>query len=158
MKDLINKWMRDPAQIVSVRKNGTVRVSTKNSEKSLTQQQFKDECDINNIMRKYSDTGQFTHLTQKTGMYADFSNIQDYQTMLDTVRYADEAFNTLPAQIRARFRNNPGDLLEFLQDPKNEPEAIALGLAIAKPQIPTPSVPQGKKQQKQQEPSEKNDD
>lgn len=121
--------MKDPNKIVSVDKNtGRVRVYTKNTEPSLTQQQFKDECDINNIMKKYQSTGQFTHLTSRKGVYADFSQITDYQSMLHQVQYAQEAFSSLPAELRQRFRNDPGQLLAFLQDKRNYDEAIQLGL------------------------------
>lgn len=117
-----------PEQIKSTRENGTLDIGTLNTEPSLAQQQFKDECDINNIMKKYQTTGQFTHLTSATGVYADFSQITDYQEMLDTVRYAQEAFSALPAEMRLRFNNNPGELLTFLQDPNNRAEGESLGL------------------------------
>lgn len=129
--------MKDPNQIISIHKEtGRVHVATINKDPSLTQQQFKDECDINNIIKKYETTGEFTHLTRKQGQYADFSNITDYQTMLETVKYADEAFAALPAQMRLRFKNNPGDLLNFLQDKNNYDEAVKLGLI--EPKLPDP--------------------
>lgn len=126
---LKEKNMIDKNQIIEKDpKTGRVRVYTLNLEKSLTQQQYAAECDINNIMRKYETTGEFTHLTGKTGVYADFSEIKDYREMLDTVRYADEAFKALPAKMRQRFGEDPGQLLEFLQDRKNYDEAVQLGL------------------------------
>ena len=126
--------MRDPNQIVSVRPNGDIDVGTVNGEPTLTQQQFKEECDINNIMARYQNTGEFTHLTRKQGVYGDFSEIKDYQTMLQTVLEADAAFASLPAKMRLRFQNDPAQLLEFIQDPKNTEEAISLGLMEPKPQ------------------------
>lgn len=140
--------MIDKAQIITVdKKSGRVRVRTHNQEPTLTQQQFKDECDINNIIKKYENTGEFTHRTSKVGQYADFSNIQDYQTMVETVQYAQEAFSSLPATVRARFENDPGKLLEFVQDSKNYDEGVKLGIVTPKsqtdlqtqPQTPTPS-------------------
>lgn len=127
--------MIDKNQKITVNKEtGRVHVETVNKEPSMTQQQFKEECDINNIMKKYSTTGEFTHLTRKGGQYADFSEITDYQTMLDTVRYAEEAFASLPAEVRKKFSNNPGDLIAYLQDPNNREEAITLGL-VEKPKV-----------------------
>jgi len=120
--------MKDPNQIIKKRKDGSLDVGTINNEPSLTQQQYKDECDINNIMRKYQKTGEFNHLTRKEGVYGDFSDIKDYQGMLDTVLYAQKAFETLPAQVRLKFRNNPGELIDFLQDDRNYNEAVKLGL------------------------------
>lgn len=120
--------MKNFNQKTVVRKNGTLRVQSINNEPTLAQQQFKDECDINNIMKKYSTTGEFTHLTSKEGVYADFSQITDYRDMLDTVIYAQDAFNALPAEMRKRFDNDPGKLLEFIQDNKNYDEGVKLGL------------------------------
>lgn len=121
--------MHDKNQIHTSRtKTGRLRCRTQNKELTLTQQQFKDECDVNNIMRKYVTTGEFVHRTSKKGQYADFSHIKDYQEMLDTVRYAEEAFASLPAPVRSRFKNDPGELLSFIQDPKNRAEGEKLGL------------------------------
>ncbi|AXH78034.1 MAG: internal scaffolding protein [Microviridae sp.] len=120
--------MIDPVQKITKRADGRVRVQTINEEPSKTQQQFKDECDINNIVKKFSTTGEFTHLTSKEGRYADFSQITDYRDMLDTVLYAQEAFASLPADVRLRFQNNPAELLEFVQNPKNYDEGVKLGL------------------------------
>jgi len=118
-------------------KSGRIRVQTVNKEPSLTQQQFKDECDINNIVKRYNQTGEFLHLTSKQGRFADFSDITDYQTMLDTVARAQEAFASLPANVRTKFSNDPGRLLEFIQDKNNYAEGVELGLLTPKPPTPT---------------------
>lgn len=120
--------MKDPNQVITKRKDGSIDVGTRNVEPSKTQQQFKDECDINNIVKRFADTGEFRHLTSKEGTYADFSQITDYQDMLDTVIYAKNAFSSLPAEVRKRFGNDPGLLLQFLQDPNNREEGEKLGL------------------------------
>lgn len=132
--------MKDPNQRESVNPiTGRLSVETVNKEKSMTQQQFKDECDINNIMQKYVTTGEFSHATKKQGVYADFSGIRDYQQMVETVMYAQEAFDLLPAKVRSRFRNDPGELLAFLQDPNNKEEARSLGL-LADNAVPAASM------------------
>lgn len=133
--------MISPNQRITKLKNGQIHVETVNEEPTLTQQQFKDECDINNIIKRYETTGEFTHRTSKVGQYADFTQISDYQSMVNQVQYAQEAFNSLPAQVRARFKNNPGELLSFLQDPSNKDEAIKLGLIEATlPSITAPKT------------------
>ena len=58
----------------------------------------------------------------------DFSGIGDYHTALNRVIAAQDEFEALPAQIRARFNNDPAELIEFLEDDKNRPEAETLGL------------------------------
>lgn len=113
-----------------------IRVQTINAEPSMTQQQFKDEADINTIMRKYgADPVAFNALTRKGGVYADFSNLKDYQGMLQEVADAQDAFAALPAQIRARFGNDPGSLISFLGDPDNHAEGVELGLLQPKPPV-----------------------
>lgn len=121
--------MIDKSQKITTHpKTGRVHVETVNNEPSLTQQQFKDECDINNIINRFAKTGEFLHLTSKVGQYADFSGITDYHFMLNQVLDAQSAFDSLPATLRQRFSNDPGELIQFLQNPNNTEEAIKLGL------------------------------
>lgn len=115
---------------------GRICVETINTEPSMTQQQFKDECDINNIIKRYNETGEFLSKTSKQGQFADFSQIQDYQSMLTQVIHADEAFSSLPATTRLRFNNDPASLINFLQNEKNYDEGVKLGLISPKQNIP----------------------
>lgn len=114
--------------------SGRVRVATINNEPSRTQQQFKDDCDVNKIIAKYRTTGEFNHLTRKNGIYADVSNITDYQDSLNKVLSAQAAFAALPSNIRTKFGNDPSQLLNFLQDPNNYDEGVELGLFEKKPE------------------------
>lgn len=110
-----------------------VRVSTVNNEESRTQQQFKDQCDVNLIVAKYKKTGEWLHLTRKQGIYADVSEITDYHEATQKVLNAQTAFAALPSHLRNRFQNDPAQLLAFLQDPKNYDEGVSLGLFEPKP-------------------------
>jgi phage internal scaffolding protein len=96
-------------------------------EPSLAQQHFKEECDINTILQKFSVTGILPE-APLSPRYGDFSGIGDYHTALNRVIAAQEEFEGLPAQIRARFDNDPAKLIEFLDDEANRPEAETLGL------------------------------
>jgi len=60
--------------------------------------------------------------------YGDFTGIGDYHTALNRVIAAQDEFEALPAQIRARFNNDPAELIAFLDDDNNRPEAESLGL------------------------------
>lgn len=132
--------MRDPNQKVSVDKiTGHVSVETVNKDPSLTIQSFKDECDINNIVARHAQTGEYTHLSNKLGQYADLTSITSYHDMVNQVHYANEAFETLPPKMRLRFKNDPGELLAFLQDRKNLNEAIELGLVDKTTSVPMAS-------------------
>jgi phage internal scaffolding protein len=100
-------------------------------EPSLAQQHFKDECDINNILRQFNITGLLPE-APLSPRYGDFTGIGDYHSALNAVIAAQEQFDALPAQIRARFENDPENLINFLDDESNKDEAIKLGLIDAK--------------------------
>ena len=114
-------------QIITRRKNGTISVESINEEPTLTQQQFKEQCDINNIIKNYHQTGELP-LSKKVGQFLDVSNVQDYQTSLQTVFEAQQAFDALPSKIRSRFENDPNQLIAFIEDDANHEEALKLGL------------------------------
>lgn len=112
---------------------------------SLTKQAFKDECDINKIVERHSAQGTLDEylgitMQQRQGQFLDLSESVDFQTAHQIVQQAQEAFQTLPALVRERFRNDPGQLLAFMQDPKNADEAVALGLATKVAQAQQPPV------------------
>lgn len=115
---------------VEIRQNGTKRVYTVNTEADMADQSFKMDCDVNFIVQKYLKTGQITHLAKNVGKYMDVSEIPDLQTALTTVQKAQEAFDSLPAELRARFANSPVEMVNWLQDPQNDEEAIRLGLKV----------------------------
>jgi len=96
-------------------------------EPSLAQQHFKDECDINTILRQFNVTGLLPE-QPLSPRYGDFTGIGDYHTALNRVIAAQDEFEALPAQIRARFDNDPANLIEFLENESNRPEAEELGL------------------------------
>lgn len=100
-----------------------------NTEPSMAQQHFKDECDINLIMSRYQRTG---ILTENPGslrpLFGDFSNVSDFQSAQNAILDVNDSFMSLPSSIRARFNNDPGYLLDFLSDEVNRDEAISLGL------------------------------
>jgi len=100
-------------------------------EPSLAQQHFKDECDINNILRQFNITGLLPE-SPLSPRYGDFTGINDYQSALNAVIAAEDGFMTLPAGIRAQFGNDPEQLINFLDNPENKDEAIRLGLIDVK--------------------------
>lgn len=107
----------------------------------MAKQSFQSECDINTIMSKYQKTGLIEHVQKFQGSYGDFTSVADYQLSLNQVLDAQNAFEALPSAIRARFQNNPGAMLAFLEDPKNRDEAVKLGLV--EPPPPPPEAPPG---------------
>lgn len=113
---------------------------------SMTRQSEMAACDIHNILKQFSQRG-FEELVRQNaaaGQYADLTNLPDYQEALNTVIAADNAFMALPSQIRDRFQNDPAMFVAFLSDPRNQDEAIRLGLATdTRPPPPPPPPPPG---------------
>lgn len=98
-------------------------------DETRTQQHFKDEVDINTIVKRFGLTGQLPE-NVRVPLQVDFEDIFDFQTAMNVVRAGEEAFMTMPADVRARFGNDPARFLSFVQDPANTDEAVKLGVAI----------------------------
>lgn len=116
--------------IIEARENGMRRVIQRMEGPSVTEQAHANETDINEIVRRYQRTGA---LPTRNGapMYGDFTQVVDYHSAVEAVRQASEAFMMLPPEVRKRFGNNPGELLEFLSNESNREEAVKLGLVEA---------------------------
>lgn len=106
-------------------------VSLEFKKPSMTEQHFKDECDINNIVAQYQQTGVMPS-GDRQPLFGDFANFpQDLQASQAFFDEAAERFMQLSSDIRKRFGNDPVQLLSFLHDEKNREEAISLGLVNA---------------------------
>ena len=110
-----------------------MRVQKHFTQPSRTKQSFKDECDINLIMKRFKRVMNADFLQKFNGFvggqFGDFSEVTDYRSALDQVRQAQGVFEALPAIVRKRFDNDPALFLDFCHDPKNSDELVALGLA-----------------------------
>lgn len=120
-----------------------------------TKQQFKDECDVNVLMAQYMRTGILDGRDPASARYMDVSAPFDFHQAMNFIADATGQFYDLPAALRARFGNDPGELLSFLDNPYNKAEAIALGL-IRDPAVPRETVPLGTSNDKNLESSDKN--
>jgi len=112
------------------------------AEPSMTQQQFREEADINTIVRRFGLTGQLPE-NPRLPTYGDFTEVTDYQTALNAVRLADESFMALPAPIRAEFDNDPQKLLLALDDERNADRLRELGLLNPKAELTPQPLPTG---------------
>jgi len=99
---------------------------------SPTKQSDAEAADINNIMKKYEQTGFVPH-NDRVPQYGDFSNVHDFRAAMDIVAGANSLFAGLPAKVRAEFNNDPAEFLEFTDrrdaDPKVMTRLVELGLA-----------------------------
>lgn len=100
---------------------------------SKTQQQFKDECDVNNIIDNYTKTGIITHFSNNAPVFGDYSRMpSDYGEAVAMMEQSKEEFEKLPAKVRERFDNSPANLIKFVMDESNRKEAVELGLVVDK--------------------------
>lgn len=105
------------------------------------QQSFKEECDINEIVRRFGLTGEMPGDFAMPVSGVDVSEFQmDYKTALDFVHASQAEFMRMPPELRARFENDPGSLLAFLNDSKNREEAVKLGLISKPPEVTRDAV------------------
>lgn len=119
-----------------------IRVQTMFEGESVTKQEFAAECDINNIMARYKKEGVITHINNREPEYGNVDG-QDFAESMRIVTEAQTMFADLPSDVRLRFNNDPGQLLDFVQTPGNEKEMRELGLTVKEPPeaSETPSEP-----------------
>lgn len=96
-------------------------------DKGCTQQSFKDEVNINTIVKRFGLTGELPTNVPHI-MSGDFTNVVDFRSAMDLIVQAREGFDAQPAHVRSRFDNDPHKFLEFVSNKDNLDEAIKLGL------------------------------
>lgn len=108
------------------------RVQVFFNEPSLTRQEFKDECDINNIVKNFKKELGADYLSKVQGFqgghFGDFSNVADYRTALDQINAVKGVFDALPAVVRKRFDNDPAVFLDFCGNVQNRDQLVEMGL------------------------------
>lgn len=96
--------------------------------RSVTQQHFRDQVNINNIVAKAKRTGVLPK-GLKAPYFADISNVpQDYHACLQQIKKTEQLFMALPSKLRKRFENDPQKLVDFCSNDENYVEAMKLGL------------------------------
>lgn len=109
-------------------------VYTENHLPSKTDQSKEPETNANNVVAQYYKNGTWP-ASRGPGIYADLSSVTDLMGAYETVQKASEAFDALPAQLRERLNNDPQQLITYLNDPRNDAEAIALGIKVGNPSV-----------------------
>lgn len=108
---------------------------------SMTQEQFAQESEINNIIRSYDKNGVIEHINRGNAIYGDFSNITDFSEALDQIKQAQNEFQQIPSEIREKFQNDAGQFFKFASNPDNIQELRDLGLANPEPSSAMPEEP-----------------
>lgn len=104
----------------------------------MTKQEPKGSCDINDLVARAIQSGGI--IPDSRAKYGDFTGAADFQDAMNRILSAQQDFMLLPSQLRARFNNDPGALLDFLAQPDNAAESIELGLREFKP-AESPATP-----------------
>lgn len=97
------------------------------AESPFTKQEFKDECDVNVILKRYMATGEMPNLNERNPQYIDCTG-HDYQAAMNLVAEANTLFAELPSAVRSRFNHDPSQFLDFCSNEANRPELEAMGL------------------------------
>lgn len=116
------------------------RYSIDLSEGNGAKQSFKTECDINFIMAKFTKTGTIEHVNKHQASYG-FASSHDLKESMAQIQTASDMFDELPAKLRAKFNNSPGEFLDFVQDEANLDEMHELGLTNTKTPTATNVAP-----------------
>lgn len=122
-------WYMGTAKLIS---DGN---ATNTGSDTLVQQHFREEQDINNILKRFGVTAQMPSGVNG-GMYGDFTDVQDYEDALARISRAQEGFMTLPPEVRERFKNNPGELVRVAGSMEYEDFQ-----AMVYPPAPPPAAP-----------------
>ena len=106
-------------------------------DESLAIQSAEEETNINTIVKRFGLTGELPGdiAMPQSG---DFTNIPDFHSAMNLIRKTQEEFMKVPADIRARFGNDPQAFMAFCEDDNNREEARRLGLLKAVDPIPEP--------------------
>lgn len=106
-----------------------------NEEPSMTEQQFKEQCDINNIVKQYTLAGyrsqDFDMLGKQVmadaSRFIDVSNVPTLQEAHTLMEEAKHSFvQNVPAKIREHFDNDPMKFWQHASKAQNVDEIRAL--------------------------------
>lgn len=97
-----------------------------------------DQCDLNKIVER-QDLAAFERFSDRVhkGHYVDLGKLPDFQTSLQIVIDAEEAFLDLPASLRKKFDNDPAEFLAFVEQ-ADRADLAELGLLDPSSQPPLP--------------------
>ncbi len=93
-------------------------------------QSMKDECDVNLIVARFTETGFMSHVSQGVPSFVDVSELTDYRSALDHVRAVSEYFAGFPAKVRTEFGNDSVAFMEYLESGATAEDLEALGREI----------------------------
>lgn len=120
------------------REDGSLNVEHMFDFPSMTDQSFKNDCDLNVIVKRFMKLNKMNnvhfnnYMNNITPKFSQDAVVEgsapDYQDALQAQFEADEMFMSLPPEVRTRFNNSPHHFLEFVFKPENRGELAKMGL------------------------------
>lgn len=105
-----------------------------------TKQGFKDETDINMILKRAQKKGTLSHLERHGGHYADYSDVPTLLEAHSRIQEGQRVFDELPSQLRAEFGNDQFAFFEFVNKTENAGKLAELLPQLAEPGLQLPAV------------------
>lgn len=116
------------------------RVSIDCSEGGRTKQSFREECDINHIIKKFESDGIISHTNRASPAYTDNTTVDDLQDAMEQVAAAEAGFDGLQSSIREAAGNDPMQLLEMLAAEEGRSLLEEAGMDFGRPKVaPSPA-------------------
>ncbi len=100
------------------------------TQPSLTQQHFKDDCDVNVILDRFMKTGDLP-TSSAIPTFQDVSEFADFRELQVAMSDAREYFESLPARVRARYNNDLTTFYETLNTRQGYTDFLTLVGATA---------------------------
>jgi hypothetical protein len=99
------------------------------TDKTRTQQHFKNETDINMIISRAIQTNNQAIFTPpERQQFIDCSVYGGYQESLERLAQVEDDFYSLPSSVRKQFGNDVESYVAFMGNPMNAKKAVELGL------------------------------
>lgn len=111
---------------------------------SPVQRHFKDSCDVNNIVRRYQQTGLDQDAHRVNLARFGWATSKSFDQAMFEVAAINSAFAELPSDERQFFQNDPGRWLDHLHAEleKSAPEASeAVSEPSGSPEAPSEPLP-----------------
>ena len=105
-------------------------------EPTLTQQHFKDEVDVTNIVNRYALTRDPTILQRTQEIYGDATSISFTEAM-HTVKQAESEFHELPDEVKAQYNYEPSEWLQDVVNPQIQESEPIVELSLIHISEPT---------------------
>ncbi len=98
----------------------------------MTKQSFKDETDINIILKRAQKSGTISHLSKYEARYGDFSGF-DFSEAQIKIAQGGEIFDALPVELKREFNQSSAQFFDYVNNPENKDRLAELLPDLALP-------------------------